>query len=428
MNEKQTTWCYWQGERSAALDLCLETIATHERNFKLLGRDEVAEMGGGEMLELTERRSPQVRADLIRLWLLARFGGQWIDADCISLRPLDLHEYLNDQVELVGFGNGAPRHFSNTILSAPADGELINEALARASDLVRSTPNWKQIPYGATGQGILGPMFAKHPERMRRCQRWRYGYLHYTDVGRFARPGPDRRHEYAAYWNPNACCYHLTGKGLVPFNEMSREQLLNSRTFAGFLFRRALSICRPKRSEEIIARLPTNGPLRGAEVGVLRGHNARVLLQQRPQLSLHLVDVWGQQPANSSYVRSRDGHARKSTAQWQQTFNAAKRAVNFAGDRVTFHRMQSSAAAAAVPDRSFDFVFVDADHSYDGCKRDLDAWLPKVKPGGWIGGHDYDHPREKRGHWGVKPAVDELADRLAKPINVGRDFTWFIGV
>jgi predicted O-methyltransferase YrrM len=50
----------------------------------------------------------------------------------------------------------------------------------------------------------------------------------------------------------------------------------------------------------------------------------------------------------------------------------------------------SAQSAAQFPDNSLDFVFIDASHDYDSVKRDIKAWLPKVrKPNGIIAGHDY---------------------------------------
>lgn len=40
-------------------------------------------------------------------------------------------------------------------------------------------------------------------------------------------------------------------------------------------------------------------------------------------------------------------------------------------------------------DRSLDGVYIDANHKYLNCKNDIKAWLPKIKKGGWIAGHDY---------------------------------------
>lgn len=64
--------------------------------------------------------------------------------------------------------------------------------------------------------------------------------------------------------------------------------------------------------------------------------------------------------------------------------------------------MPSVAAARQVEDGWADFVFIDAGHSYQAAKMDIEAWKPKVRTGGWLGGHDYhiNHP-------GVLRAVDE---------------------
>lgn len=56
---------------------------------------------------------------------------------------------------------------------------------------------------------------------------------------------------------------------------------------------------------------------------------------------------------------------------------------------ITPVRMMSVDAAKNYKDDSLDFVFVDGDHEYDGCKADIVAWLPKIKSGGILAGHDY---------------------------------------
>lgn len=78
-------------------------------------------------------------------------------------------------------------------------------------------------------------------------------------------------------------------------------------------------------------------------------------------------------------------------------------------------KSDSTEAAALFDDRSLDFVFIDADHSYEAVKRDLLAWLPKVRPGGIIGGHDYPRP-------GVKKAV---AEALPRAKGIGRTSFWW---
>lgn len=51
---------------------------------------------------------------------------------------------------------------------------------------------------------------------------------------------------------------------------------------------------------------------------------------------------------------------------------------------------ESVTASALFTDASVDWVHLDARHDYESVKADIVAWLPKVKPGGWLSGDDYD--------------------------------------
>jgi predicted O-methyltransferase YrrM len=59
-------------------------------------------------------------------------------------------------------------------------------------------------------------------------------------------------------------------------------------------------------------------------------------------------------------------------------------------------------ASTSVADGSVDFVFIDAGHSYQAVAQDIRLWRPKLRPGGWLGGHDYCDKFP-----GVKQAVRE---------------------
>jgi hypothetical protein len=53
-------------------------------------------------------------------------------------------------------------------------------------------------------------------------------------------------------------------------------------------------------------------------------------------------------------------------------------------------RLASVEAAGSYADGSLDAVFLDADHATASVLSDLEAWWPKVKPGGLVAGHDRD--------------------------------------
>jgi hypothetical protein len=76
---------------------------------------------------------------------------------------------------------------------------------------------------------------------------------------------------------------------------------------------------------------------------------------------------------------------------------------------VTPIKLSSREAYKLFEDESLDFLFIDADHSYEGVMEDIKFWHPKVKRGCTIAGHDYD--------WtGVKAAVTDFF--VAKPVYI----------
>lgn len=59
-------------------------------------------------------------------------------------------------------------------------------------------------------------------------------------------------------------------------------------------------------------------------------------------------------------------------------------------DVVEIFNMTSLEAAKVIPDKSLDICFIDADHKYENIKADILAYLPKLKPGGILCGHDFE--------------------------------------
>jgi len=94
---------------------------------------------------------------------------------------------------------------------------------------------------------------------------------------------------------------------------------------------------------------------------------------------------------------------------------------------VVFMRMDSVSAARYIADGSLDLVYIDADHLYDGVKHDIICWLPKVRIGGIICGHDYDLTG---GFTGLIEAVHEMCGEVAT-INTGgedNNHVWWTSV
>jgi len=80
-------------------------------------------------------------------------------------------------------------------------------------------------------------------------------------------------------------------------------------------------------------------------------------------------------------------------------------------------KLSSEAGCTKIPDRSVDFVYLDGDHSSAALMEDISRFLPKIKPGGFLGGHDYN-----RVAWpGVVKAIESS---LGRPDRIFSDTSW----
>jgi len=160
------------------------------------------------------------------------------------------------------------------------------------------------------------------------------------------------------------------------------------------------SVYRPKR------------PFLGAEIGVSQGWTSEHLLQEFPSLCLWMVDFWNSSPVDSEYAKSGDSMAKLTGLEQAAKMKRATDRTAFATERRRVIKADSVEAAKGVPDGWLDFCFIDGDHTHDGVARDLIAWSQKVRCGGLLILHDFFHPRDRRGLWGVSSAFAcFMADR-----------------
>lgn len=139
-----------------------------------------------------------------------------------------------------------------------------------------------------------------------------------------------------------------------------------------------------------------------AEVGVLRGEFSDVIMSSWSG-KLLMIDRW-------AFAVGYQDIANVSDSQHKGHKEAAEAVAARHGRGVIMH-MASREAAAAVGGGSIDAVYIDADHSKASVLEDLALWLPKVRSGGVIAGHDYLDGVLPEGVFGVKSAVLEFFGR-----------------
>jgi len=152
--------------------------------------------------------------------------------------------------------------------------------------------------------------------------------------------------------------------------------------------------------------IKNRGYKRGVEVGVKEGRFISYILNTDSKLHMIAVDPWESQP---------EGNENYNEWDFDLIYKQYKNRIKPFKSRVLQMRMYSQKAANLITNESVDFVFIDAQHDYESVKRDINSWLPKIRLGGLICGHDYE-PNFP----GVIQAVDEKFKRKF----TGKNATW----
>jgi hypothetical protein len=159
-------------------------------------------------------------------------------------------------------------------------------------------------------------------------------------------------------------------------------------------------------------RIEERGLRCGVEIGVAFGGHAESILAATSVEKLYGVDPY-------RHMDGYDDPMNLPQEEFDELYRFTVARLSRFGPRYEHIRALSGEAANRV--HAVDFVYIDADHSYAGVWRDLSLWFPKVRAGGLIGGHDYDH----RDFPGVRCAVDEFLGHLRlKATHDGEGVWW----
>lgn len=124
-----------------------------------------------------------------------------------------------------------------------------------------------------------------------------------------------------------------------------------------------------------------------AELGVLTGDFSALIIARTQPAELHLIDI-----------------SKKSLRSVEERF-ARERSEG----RVHVHLGNSADVLYSLPPEYFDWVYIDADHTYNAVKRDLEAARQAVKPNGLIALNDYIYfSPSDFSKYGVVEAVNEF--------------------
>jgi hypothetical protein len=227
-------WTYWEGPMPDWISQCLETVRWHAPALRVLGPHEFDVLLDRDRdIDLSSLHVAQ-RADFVRAFVLMRFGGLWIDADCIvqqSLSPL--------LAQLREFDFVAHRErqglFSNAFMGAASDSVVARRFYDAVTARLRSR---KPLTWIALGNEPLSEVLGATPVHWLELRTEQVQPVCWSQPEAYFRQGNDADHERS--FDAEALCYMLSYQNVLRFQRANPgAALTEDRTFFSFLLRRA---------------------------------------------------------------------------------------------------------------------------------------------------------------------------------------------
>jgi predicted O-methyltransferase YrrM len=152
----------------------------------------------------------------------------------------------------------------------------------------------------------------------------------------------------------------------------------------------------------------------GAEIGVAFGGHSEALILAGVEY-LYAVDSYQPDWAGTDGYSLPDGK-NFGKPEYEELYLHALHRLRKLQNPIDLLRITSHEAFAIVPG-NLDFVFIDAKHTYENLYTDIFLWKTKVRKGGIIAGHDYDHPSY--------PGIRKAVQAHFKKVNIEDGFVWW---
>lgn len=171
-------------------------------------------------------------------------------------------------------------------------------------------------------------------------------------------------------------------------------------------------------SEYILKHIPKNTV--GAEIGVWMANTSKKILDKTNPSHLYLVDPWSVEPyknqvnnEHESYENYLEKYSRVTGGRDEEAFKTFYDKVY--NDVVAKMAKYSNATVLRMTSKEFfetfdkklDWIYIDGDHSYEGCYQDLTGCLNVIATNGIIFGDDYAWEKNN-GKPGVTKAVNQF--------------------
>jgi len=236
ISPKLPVWFYWEGKRPQWIELCHQTIVANSPETRFLTPEIFAEMWTEDCdIDLSHLYVAH-RADFIRAYLLAKFGGLWIDADCIVMQDLSgLLEKLGE-VDFIAHRERSG-YFANCFMGAKKESVIAAELYARICRFLREN---RRISWLEIGSKPLTEILHTTDAPFLEIECERIQPICWSQPEKFFALGSTAEHE--RNFDEKAICYMLSNGAVINYgNKNPNADLTAENSFFSYAVCRALN-------------------------------------------------------------------------------------------------------------------------------------------------------------------------------------------
>jgi len=169
-------------------------------------------------------------------------------------------------------------------------------------------------------------------------------------------------------------------------------------------FKNKVSYNKKFKRNHLISQLKKNSII--AEIGVWKGDFSQKIVENCKPNKFILVDSWIFDKTIRGCAPQVEDKEPLNQIYFDQAYNETKLKFKYHSN-VSIYKSNSKEASKKFEDNFFDYIYIDAEHSYSAVRQDLEYWFPKLKKNGYIFGDDY-HWREEDYSLSVERAYQEF--------------------
>lgn len=228
-------WMYWEGKCPEWIAACQKTIFAHAPNVRLLTPETFDELWDADRDINLKNLHVAHRADFIRAFLLKRYGGVWIDCDCVLTKPLaPLLESLGDRDFAAHRERGG--YYGNEFMIAKRESRIAEAFYQRIAKTLRTK---RQFGWCEIGCVPLTDVLSKTDVPFLDIECELIQPICWSQVEPYFALGDDARHRRE--FDSEAFCYMLSNLTVNKYLAANpNKNLLAEKSFFSYLVRQSL--------------------------------------------------------------------------------------------------------------------------------------------------------------------------------------------